>query len=423
MFKKSVVLLTLLLASAVGCQFFSQYQYQQQAAQLLAQLNQQHSWSYKQTITHKDWLSRQEQWQIEGNLADLGLEPYPFSVVLQHKVRFWPLWLSGEWQVDASQGDYQHWLRDFQLSKIPHLGQWQANILTQSLKQTLSIDDFEHTYPQLKLHFKSLQLSATSDLNFSAGTAEVLWQGMLLDDNSQNGDHIHLGQVKAEEHFSQRQGWTLVENAKWSIDELKLQLEQGETELDLKKLAVTNQFSEQQQRAYMSVNSSLEQFSFKEAQQRFKLNDLILTSKVGGVPMQSLVALANANQQQGSEQNLDGLVQHAVSEGLEWQLDQLALKVNSNFQNLALVGDIHLSGTAKLLPFELTAVNSPLQLLRYLDLNVALDTNDTLFNYSPLSSYIMALRTAGYVINQNGRDQSKLIFNDSEFTMNNLPVN
>ena len=423
MFKKSVVFLTVLIVAAVGGQFFSQYQYQRQVEQLATKLNEQHAWHYQQKLISKDWFTRQEQWQIEGNFADLGLESQAFTIMLQHKISFWPLWLSGEWQVDENQGDYQQWLQSNQLTSIPHLGQWQANLLTQNLKQSLSIDSFEHNYSQVDLYFHPLVITSNSDLDFAKGTARLNWQGMELDDNSQNGDHIHLQQVSATEQFSQRQGWTLVESANWSIEQLTLQLEQGNTLLALQNLVVSNQFSEQQQRAFMSVDSSLGQFNFKEAQQRFTLNELVLTSKIGGVPMQSLVTLAGANQTQRSEQDLDGMVQQLVSQGLEWQLEQLALKINSNFQDLAMVGDIKLSGNAKLLPFELNAVNSPLQLLRYLDLNVELDANDSLFNYSPLSAYIMALRSAGYLIHQDGRDQSKLIFNDSEFTMNSLPVN
>ncbi|MDO6685443.1 MULTISPECIES: DUF945 family protein [unclassified Agarivorans] len=423
MLKKSIMALATLVAITCGAQYLSHTQYRQQVKQIVADFNQQNEWQISQTVLSSSWFQQQEQWQLTGNLSQLGLDPQPIELHVIQQVSIWPLWLEGKWQVDPEQASYQQWLSDLNLAAIPHLGTWQANLLSQKLQQQLRVDTFEHNYTELALNFKPMSISTVSDLSFQQGEATLSWQGMELLDSQQNGDHIHLGKVEASETFSQRQQWTLVENASWSVEQLRLQLGQGETLLKLQNLSVNNSFSEIKKNAYLSLNTELNSFILREGAEVFQLDQLLLRSSLGGVPMQSLIQLAQSKYTSLSSDELDVLVQQAVSNGIEWQLDTLVFEVDSSYNSLPLQGDINLAGKAKLLPFKLGEVSSPIQLLRYIDLNLAIDVGDQLFNQSPLSAYILALRNAGYLLHEEGRDRSELIFNDNEFTMNNMPVN
>ncbi|WP_432468551.1 hypothetical protein [Agarivorans sp. Z349TD_8] len=421
---KKLLLCALLLLGLLGlAQGLGHYQYQQQVSQWLTQLAQQQQWQLSRQIDNSNWWQQNETWQLQGDLQQLGLAPQAVNLVIQQRVTFWPLWLTGEWQFDPQQADYQALLQHYQLAPFAHQGRWQANIIRQRLTQQFKLEAFQQTLQQVELNVAPLQLNLTSDLAMQQGELNLDWQGMHLTDHQQQGDFISIGQIQLSERFTQHQQWTLVEQANWSVASLSFQLAEAHMSFDLQQLKVNNQFSEQQQKAYLGINGELGKLHFSEGEQHLTMEKLRLRSQLGGMPMDSLIQLSQLKQQQTQASALDPLVQQVVAAGLDWQLDQLAVNIDSNYSQTVLKGDLQLSGLAKLLPFELTEISKPLQLLRYLDLKLNIDVSDQLFSYSPLAGYILALRQAGYLEHQAGRDQSQLVFNDSEFSMNNIAVN
>ncbi len=430
MLRKAAFALVIMGLLTLAGQYISYQLYQTQLSQQLDQLQQQSPWRFHvEPLSFNGW-QRQEHWQVQVKLSELGLNANDYglssdllSLDLNHQLTVFPFYLSGEWQLDPSQGDYQQWLKHWQLDEINHIGKWQANMLSQTLHQQLHIDAFYQQDEHTELHVEPLQLTSRSDLNFQQGELTLDWQGMQLTDKQTLGDSVKLGQISMRQQFSHRQNWQLVDAASWSIETLDIRLKNATEQLSIQQLKAKHQLSEEQHKAYLMMDLSLQQLFLQQQQQQLTMQNLQVQSQIGGLPMQGLVALAEAKQQQADKTQLDALLEQAFAEGLDWQFKQLAVELNSNYPSLQLQGDIKLSGQAKLLPLQLSSLNSPLQLLRYLELEFSIDASDKLLAKDKLAMYVLALRQAGYLKHQQGRDQTQLIFNDSEFTMNNLAVN
>ncbi|WP_427981073.1 hypothetical protein [Agarivorans sp.] len=430
MLKKAAFALAMVSLLALAGQYFTYQQYQAQLKQQLAHLQQQSAWRFQLEQPSANGWKYQEHWLVQVKLSELGLDAEDFGLSddvlklhLSHQVTVLPFYLSGTWQLDPTQGSYQQWLQHWQLDEIAHQGKWQANLLSQTLRQQLSIDAFHHQDEHTELTVEPLQVSSRSDLNFQQGELRLTWQGMHLEDKQALGDSVKLGRVSMQQQFSQRQRWHLVDAATWSVDALDIQFKQATEQFSLRHFSAKHQLSEQQQKAYVTLDLNLQHLSLQQQQQQLTINNLLVLSQLGGMPMQDLVALAEAKQQQANEAQFDSLLQQAFAEGLDWQFQQLAVDLDANYPSLQLQGDVKLSGQAKLLPLQLSQLHSPLQLLRYLELNLDIDASDQLLAKDKLAMYVLALRQAGYLNHQQGRDKTQLIFNDSEFTMNNLAVN
>jgi hypothetical protein len=430
MLKKLALALAVVALVALAGQYFTYQQYQAQLKQRLTQLQQQSAWRFQVEQRSGNVWQAQEHWLVQVQLSDLGLHAEDFglsndllSLHLNHQLTVLPFYLSGQWQLDPTQGDYQQWLQRWQLDEIGHQGSWQANLLSQTLHQQLNIAAFHHQDENTELNVEPLQLSSHSDLNFRQGELSLEWQGMHIEDKQDLGDSVKLGRVSMQQQFSQRQNWHLVEAASWSIEALDIRFKHATEQLSLQQLKAEHKLIEQQQKAYLAMDLSLQHLALQQQQQGLTMQQLQVQSQLGGMPMQDLVALAEAKQQQANEAQLDNLLQQAFAEGLDWQFQQLAVELDSNYPSLQLQGDLKLSGQAKLLPLQFNELRSPLQLLRYLELNLDIDASDQLLANDKLAVYVLALRQAGYLKHQQGRDKTRLIFNDSEFTMNNLAVN
>ncbi|UPW18928.1 YdgA family protein [Agarivorans sp. TSD2052] len=419
--KKTAISLLLISLMLVLGQYLTRQQYQHQLDQLLTQLAEQHSgWDVSVQLLKQGWWQRNEQWTIVGDMAELGFEPQAVNLAINHQVTIFPIWLRGQWQLDPVVGDDQPSLTNTKLKQIPHQGLWTANILNRSMVHDISVDTFQQDFESLSLAFKPLKVMIESDLAMQQGSVVLTWQGMKLDDQQQTGDFINIGQVDIEENFTQHHDWSIVDQANWKLQQLSLSLDQGATQLAVHQLRVNNVFSEQQQLAYMRIDTALTDLQFKQNNQQLTMGNLDLRSSVGGVPMDTLIQLAQGHNKQT---NLDQLIQQVASNKLTWTLESLSVDIDSDLYSFPLSGDVNIAGTAALLPFKLSEVSSSLQLLRYLDVNLSVDLSDQLFSANSLSAYVLALRQAGYLEHSNGRDKSQLIFNDSEFSMNQQAVN
>ncbi|WP_026970636.1 hypothetical protein [Aliagarivorans marinus] len=404
-----------ILLVIVSLQYFTHHSYQQHSESLLSELAQQDDLTVTLLDRQRSPVSYQERWQLELALD----EKQSWTFYIDQKVQLLPLWASSNWQLDMTQGSIQTWLHRHGLTQIPHQGKWQANLWLDQLNSQLEVRTFSGTLDTLPFTVQPLSARFSSDLAGTKGALEMTWQGgSILGLN--NSNHITIIGLSLSERFTRLDQQWLAERSHWSLKQLNW-VSEG-FKLAANDLDTQNQYLVENGLSYLDLQTRVAKITSRSKGQRLELANLQLDAQLGGVEEQLLLELIAQQSQSPSAEEQQQLLQALLNKPLLWELRKFAFDIDVQRIGAKMQGDVDAKAKFIVQPFRLEDISYAQQLLRYLDVNAHMSVNEEFFDNSPYRLYVEGLRQVGYLDNIDGRDQVNLIFNDSEFSLNRLPM-